>query len=119
MPLFLRSIWANPISRVAITLFIVTSIVFCGLFKVLLWGSESRHDEASFLFSLLFFTMASSGVLTLLVGKWTCNFYYRAKEAIELHKKVDKRIVEAMSDAPCPRTGLRLAAHDMGFSVDV
>lgn len=117
MPIFVRAILANPISRIFVITLVLTSTTLIVIF--MRPGRFSWSDpEYKLVFAYLILVELSSIALILLVGVWTRDFYIRAIHHIEEHKKIDKRFAREMS-APCQRAGLRLAAKDTGQQIDI
>lgn len=109
MPLFLRALFANPVSR---DILIIDVVAITSIF-VMAWGNTLETKE-TFVATMLLFGLGFIGnLLVLLVGIWTCNFYRQAKDHILQYQKVDERFAKLMSDAPCKRTGLNLAKKDL------
>lgn len=117
MPIFVRAIFANPVSRISMIILILISTILAVMFmRPRRFSGPDSVDELLFAYLILFelFSIA----LVLLVGIWTRDFYIRAREHIEEYKRIDRRFAREMS-APCQRTGLRLAAKDMSYKMDM
>lgn len=121
MPIFVRAILANQISRILmivlipVSTFLVIMLARPGIiFGYGYYGSALVNLVVWYVFFLEVCVIAS----VVLVGQWTCDFYICAIKHIEEHKKIDKRFARKMS-APCQRAGLRLAAKDTGCQIDI
>ena len=107
MPLWIRALWTNTVSR---TQLLILTLIIVGIFLVVNWLPLLTIN---FRWPAVMVLAIWNIVLSVMLAYWTCGFYRNAKRHIEKHGFIDKRMSQMMSGTPCERAGLKLATRDM------